>query len=245
MSDYGHEGLWTNIRGETLSFSNLFSAPNPDNANYDEHYLMSVYETDNGQVLVDSNSENLGAFVCQMIFSEFTGFVWEGPLADNSTHVISQFSRSCSRSLIGDPPDCIGGLTLIGYHYHIFQLFEYHEAVQHCNTFGAKLYDFFGGVPGENDYLVVKMQYSDFWVGITDEETEGVWLNVQKQKMELRGKSLLLWATGHPNSDVNNLDDAGFFKGTMLLDSPPNNIYLMDAPLNRKLNVLCSRFEYK
>ena len=243
VTDWGHEGIWMNLRGETLSLSNLFSAPNPDNANNNEHFLFFVNETGKGQVLVDSNGYDLGAFACQMIFSTLTEFSFDSLILNNATHWIMRFTRTCVQSQIGDPPGCAGSLIRITYYHTNLQPLEYDEAVQNCKNSGSLLFDGFAWSPGKNNHVVAKMGNTDFWVGISDKENEGIWVNQGGQQLVYGDQNVRIWANGHPKTDLNNLDDGGFFKGTLMLESPPNQFYLMDAPLSTKLYSFCFRSE--
>ena len=244
VTDWGHEGIWMNLRGKILSLSNLFSAPNPDNVNNNEHFLFSVSELGKGQVLVDSNGDDLGAFACQMIFSTLSEFSHHQTTLNNATHWIMRFTRNCVQSQIGDPPGCVGSPMRIVYYHTVFQQLDYNEAVQNCRASGSLIFDAFAWYPGKNDHIVAKMRYTDFWAGITDQQNEGIWVNQGRQQLVYGDQNVRIWANGHPKTDLNNLDDGGFFKGTLMLESPPNQLYLMDAPLNTKLYSFCFRSEF-
>ena len=185
-TDKGHEGSWINLRGQDVTSLILWQNNFPDNSNGSDNYL-AVVRMSQGQVVADDvpDTDDLKLpFACQMLFAELTPWKTTETLEVTSTESRLKQERACIRSQLGSSLDCVGPLQRTEVFYWVFESMSWAESKDYCaSTFSAQLFDALDGTADQLTFLARHMQGRPYWLGITDEVTEGRWLDFQCQNL--------------------------------------------------------------
>ena len=179
---------------------------------------------------------------CQKVYSQLTPWSDDSTLVDNSTHYIKRQTRTCESSLSGKPPGCEGPLVRLYTYIWVLTEFDYFEAKENClNSHSAKLFDDFDGEQETLQFIVDHMHHtSSFhgcWVGLTDEDLEGVWRTDAGQSMN----SYFQFESVNSPSSLAGEDYLSIMAfGFTLGDQVPVDIFV-DAKADATLGSVCYR----
>ncbi len=66
----------------------------------------------------------------------------------------------------------------------MFEAMNWEESKAYCSAFSAQLFDALDGTEEQLLLLAQHMQGQPYWLGITDDVTEGLWLDSQGQNVD-------------------------------------------------------------
>ena len=205
---------------------------------YDEHYVIA--DEQNGNIKIHDypgNSEFF--FPCQKVFSQFTPWIDVAILVNSSDQYTVKQKRSCIRSNIGEPRDCVGPPERLETFFWVRDLVTYDEAKQNCTNKGAKLFDELDGTTPILEFLVKGMLPTEkFWVGLKDDIVEGVWITEEGQRMN----DYFSFAPSEPKPDPPREDCLILYY--VYQPGVPQSLNVMhDAPCNYLVGFVCHRID--
>ena len=192
VNDVGHEMVWKNARGETLNAE--LSSVTTENFDPSEtrHMLKGYLDDDTGLYLLrDTMFDKTMPFACETIFSELSKWTWEEVLIDTRDQLTIYETRDCFNSSLYSP-GCVGHVKRNTTYHWVFSPKSWDEAKLHCETeFDAVLFFGLDGSQEQILFLAQHMEFTSFWVGISDEENEGSFVNLNGQDMHYIGTGLI------------------------------------------------------
>ena len=235
VTDIGHEMVWKSFRGETLNSLILPLTYGDVDESTKRHMIRGDFTEERGYFLKDNLFEAERPFACQLIYSELTQWVLNTTLIDNSSQLTIHETRDCFNSSTLSP-GCLGELSREVTYFWVSTAMTWSQAKLHCQTeFEGSLFSDLEGTEEQDLFLAQHMQFGSFWIGITDERTEGSFVNIHGQDMAYIGQNLLRLEFVTGDDTLNWLA----FWDTVRLTSTPGIHVIREVGESDQLNFVC------